>query len=60
VSFASDPDEVKKIFEVGTGISSFSVSASSIPGSWLRPENRCVNGRRAICARAASTSSAFE
>ena len=58
-SLASEPDEVKKILEVGTGISSLSVSASSIAGSWLRPENRCAKGSRPICSAAASTSSSL-
>ena len=41
VSFASDPDEQKNTFEIGTGAISLSFSASSIAGSWLRPPNRC-------------------
>jgi hypothetical protein len=60
VSFASEPDEQKNTFEIGTGAISFSFSASSIAGSWLRPENRWVKGSLSICFRAASTSSALE
>ena len=33
VSLASEPDEVKKTLEIGTGAISFSFSASSIAGS---------------------------
>ena len=59
LSFASEPDEVKKTFDTGIGASSFSFSASSIAGSWLRAE-RCAKGSFSICSRAASTSSRCE
>ena len=58
VSFASEPDSAKNTFDIGTGAISFSFSASSIAGSWLRPEKRCVEGQLLhLLACAASTSS---
>ena len=60
VSFASEPEAVKNTFDIGTGAISFSFSASSIAGSWLRPEKRCWKGSFRICSIAASTSSRFE
>jgi hypothetical protein len=59
VSFASEPEEQKKILEVWTGTNSFSRSASSIAGSWLLPVKRWANGSLRICAAAASTSSSL-
>jgi hypothetical protein len=35
---------VKNTFEIGTGAISLSFSASSIAGSWLRPEKMCWKG----------------
>ena len=60
VSFASEPEEQKVTFEIGTGAISLSFSASAIAGSWLRPEKMCWNGSFSICSCAASASSRFE
>ena len=51
---------MKNTFDIGTGAISFSFSASSIAGSWLRPEKRCWKGSFRNCSTAASTSSRFE
>ena len=59
VSLASEPEEQKNTFEVGTGTISLSRSASSIAGSWLLPVKRWLNGSLRICAVAASTSSSL-
>ena len=59
VSLASDPELQKKTFEIGTGAISFSFSASSIAGSWLRQLKMMVKGSLPICSAAASTSSSL-
>ena len=59
LSFASEPDEQKNTFEVGTGAISLSRSASSIAGSWLLAVNRWLNESLRICVAAASTSSSL-
>ena len=59
LSFASDPEAQKKIFEIGTGAISFNRSASSIAGSWLLPVNRWPKESLRIWAAAVSASSSL-
>ena len=59
VSFASEPELQKNTFEIGTGAIAFSVSASSIAGSWLLPENSGEKASFLICSAATSASSAL-
>src|SRR6266403_1139369 len=49
LSFASEPEEQKNTFEVGTGAISLSLSASSIAGSWLLAPKRWLKGSLRIC-----------
>src|SRR5215469_352836 len=49
LSFASEPEEQKNIFEAGTGAISLSLSASSIAGSWLLAPNRWLKESLRIC-----------
>ena len=51
LSFASEPDEVKKTFDIGIGASSFSFSASSIAGSWLGPRRDARRAASHLLAR---------
>src|SRR6516164_9473918 len=50
LSFASEPEEQKNTFDVGTGAISLSLSASSIAGSWLLAVKRWLKGSLRICA----------